>query len=213
MKKLTAVLGAAALLSSGAALALVGSHSEGWIIGPIIKGKSYSPGMPLRPETVEDGIAIDFPTTPRSHVHYVTFDPGSLEGKREIVMRYRIDAAPGTRFVPNENPDQAAKMSFFFQRRGDRWNAKGDYGFYRWYAPRHTLKEVAPGTYEMRADLHDPKWISVWGKEVGENAKLRDLALRDTERVGFVLGSDAARGHGVYATKPARITVTGFEIR
>lgn len=183
------------------------------MIGPWIKGKNYSPGMPARPVSTHSGFAIDFPTTPRSHVHYVTFDPGSLEGKSEIVMRYRIDAEPGTRFVPQEFPDETAKLSLYFQRRGDRWNAKGAYAFYRWYSPVRSMVAIEPGQFELRVDLHDPEWVSVYGKMVGDTARYRDEALRDTHRVGFVLGTEWGRGHGVYATKPARMTVTSFEIR
>ncbi|WP_160615289.1 hypothetical protein [Pseudoblastomonas halimionae] len=207
------MIGAAALAMSGTALAMVGAGERDWTIGPWIKGKNYSVGMSPRPEYTRDGFAIDFPTTLRSHVHYVTFSPGSLEGKREIVMRYRIDAEPGTRFVPQEEPGKKGAISLFFQRRGDNWTAKGRYEFYRWYAPKAKVKTLSPGKHEIRISLDDPEWISVRYRNPADAPGLFEAAKRDTAKVGFVLGSDLLRGHGVYATKPARITVTDFDIR
>lgn len=213
MIRLTKWFGAAALLVTLPALAATGASERDWTIGPWIKGKNYSVGMPARPEQTRSGFAIDFPTTPRSHVHYVTFDPGSLEGKSEIVMRYRIDAEPGTRFVPQQEPDKPGAISLFFQRRGDNWTARGRYEFYRWYAPAAKVKQLARGTHEIRIALDDPAWISVAYRNPAVAPELFDAAKRDTAKVGFVLGSDLLRGHGVYATRPARMTVTSFEIR
>ncbi len=213
MIKLTSIFGALALLGTASALVASEVADRAWTIGPIIKGKNYSLGMDPDPVYTSEGIAIDFPTMPSSHVHYVTFDPGKLEGKTEIVMRYRIEAERGTRFIPQESPDLPAMLSLYFQRRGDRWNAKGAYAYYRWYAPQHSMVKLEPGEFEVRVKLRDPQWISVWGHEVGDKARYRDRAMLDVERVGFVLGSNSARGHGVYATKPARMTVTHFEIR
>ncbi|PIW55050.1 MAG: hypothetical protein COW16_08120 [Sphingomonadales bacterium CG12_big_fil_rev_8_21_14_0_65_65_10] len=213
MKKLTSLLGALSLVG-GATVAFAGvTVDRDWTIGPWIKGKNYSVGMPARPESTDAGIAIDFPTTPRSHVHYVTFDPGSLEGKSEIVMRYRIDAEPGTRFVPQQEPDKPGAISLFFQRRGDNWSARGRYEFYRWYAPTAKVKQLSRGNHEIRISLDDPEWISVGYRNPAVAPELFEAAKRDTAKVGFVLGSDVLRGHGVYATGPARMTVTGFEIR
>ncbi len=213
MVKLTKWIGAAALLASIPALAASGAMDRDWTIGPWIKGKNYSVGMPASPERTDAGIAIDFPTTPRAHVHYVTFDPGSLAGKQEIVMRYRIDAERGTRFVPQQEPEKPGAISLFFQRRGDNWTARGQYEFYRWYAPKMKVKQLSPGNHEIRISLDDPDWMSVAYRNPATAPELFEAAKRDTAKVGFVLGSDLLRGHGVYATKPARMTVTSFELR
>lgn len=203
------VAGLAIALPALAALPPAGA----WEIGPVIKGRNYSFNMPLRPEQTRSGIGVEFPwpDAAAGHVHYVTFRHGPLEGKRRIVMRYRIEAAPGVRFVPQEHPDLPATLSLFFQQRGDTWTAKGRYETYRWYAPATKMLTLAPGEHSVSIDL-DEAWISVYGKTPEAAPRGFRDALADTERVGFVLGSAAARGHGVYATGPARLIVTSFEV-
>ena len=72
---------------------------EAWVIGPVIRGRNYSEGMPLHPSPgPEGGWHIDLPRAPGS-VHYVTFRHGSLAGKRRIVMRYRVETEPGARIA------------------------------------------------------------------------------------------------------------------
>ena len=186
-----------------------------WEIGPVIRGKNYSQGMPPRPRPTPNGWSFDFPTpnAAAGHVHYVTFRPGSLAGKSRIVVRYRVDAARGTRFVPQEGPDAPATASLYLQRRGDTWTAKGNYQYYRWYAPVATVREIAPGEHEMSVRFDDPDWISVQGRTAGSAPGALPDALADADRVGLVFGSlDSGRGHGVYATAPARFTLLSFRI-
>jgi hypothetical protein len=202
--------GATTLVASPAAAALGGD----WEIGPIIRGKNYSVGMPLRPTPTRTGWTFDFPYASRSagHVHYVTFDPGSLDRASRIVVRYRVDAAPGTRFVPQESPELPGTVSLFLQRGGDNWSARGAYDLFRWYAPGETVQPLAPGTHEMTVSLRDPQWGSVYGKPAGQNTAAFEDALANASRVGLVFGSTAARGHGVFATAPARFTLLDFRI-
>lgn len=188
--------------------------AQAWEIGPIIKSRNYSHNMPLRPTPTREGFAIDFPwpDARAGHVHYVTFRSGPLEGARRIVMRYRIDAEPGVRFVPQEFPDRQAVLSLYFQQRGDRWTAKGPYETYRWYSPGRTVVPLQPGEHTLSVDLDDD-WISVYGKTPRLKPEGFRDALLNTDRVGFTLGTKAdGRGHGVYATGPARLTVLSFEI-
>jgi hypothetical protein len=187
--------------------------AEAWEIGPIIRSKNYSVGMPLIPTASGRGWHFDFPypSVDAGHVHYLTFNHGPLTGKRKIVMRYRIDAPRGVRFVPREHPDLPATLSFFFQRRGDSWSGKGRYEAYRWYSPEHSLVSLRPGEHELVVDLQD-SWISVWGHAAPTNPYAFRDAIDGAERVGFVLGSRQGRGHGVYATGPARFTVLSFEV-
>ncbi len=63
----------------------------------------------------------------------------------------------------------------------------------------------------MSVSLNDA-WISVNGAVAAANPMAFQDALADTGRVGFVLGGAAARGHGVYATGPARLTVISFQV-
>jgi hypothetical protein len=189
--------------------------AQAWEIGPVIKSRNYSHNMPLRPTAVRGGMRIDFPwpDAAEGHIHYVTFRHGPLEGKRRIVMRYRIDAEPGTRFVPQEHREMPAMLSLFFQQRGDTWTAKGRYETYRWYAPDNRTVELTPGEHTLTIALDDPGWISVNGRTAAQLPGPFRAALADAERVGFVLGSPAARGHGVFATGPAALTVTAFEVQ
>ncbi|KTE04739.1 hypothetical protein [Sphingopyxis sp. H115] len=204
---------ALALPAAGSA-AMPGAQS--WEIGPVIRGKNYSQGMPAAPyPTRGGGWAFDFPAPDAAagHVHYVTFDPGSLHGKSRLVVRYRIDAAPGTRFVPQQYPDRTATVALYMQRRGDSWTAKGAYQYYRWYAPVATMNALAPGEAEMIVRLDDPDWSSVMADRASTNRAALAAALDDIGRIGLVFGSAGGRGHGVFATRPARFTLLSFEIR
>lgn len=189
-------------------------EGAGWEIGPIIRGKNYSQGMPLHPEPTRTGWRFDFPvgSAAAGHVHYVTFRPGPLSPRSRIVVRYRVDARPGTRFVPQESPALAGTVSLYFQRRGDNWSAKGRYEHFRWYAPNATVRQISPGEHEITVALDDPDWISVLGQTAGSNPDQLNAALADIDRIGLVFGSSAARGHGVYATAPARFTLLSFQI-
>jgi hypothetical protein len=208
-----------ALLAGALAVPAWGQGAQDWEIGPVIRGKNYSVGMPLRPEPQRrgQGWSFDFPRAPDGrgrggHVHYVTFDPGSLAGKSKLTLRYRVDAAAGVRFVPQQFPDRAAAITLYFQRRGDNWTAKGRYQYYRWYAPPATMQTIAPGVHEMTVRLDDPSWGSVQSRTAGISPREFRDALEQTARVGLVFGSVGGRGHGVYATGPARFTLLSFRI-
>ena len=208
-------LSAAVLLSALAVPAAVQAQSppaSAWEIGPIIRGKNYSVGMPLSPESAGRNWSFEFPypDVGAGHVHYVTFRPGPLAGASEIVLRYRIDAARGARFIPREHPHLPGAISMFVQRDGDSWSGRR-HEFHRWYSP--TVTELRPGVHQVIVRLDDPNWISVFGRPASSSPEGFAATLAQTGRVGFVFGSAAARGHGVYTTAPARFTLLGFEIR
>ena len=205
-----AALGGAAPAPAAAASLQTAEPGE-WTIGPIVRGRNYSRGMPLHPTPRRGGgFVIDLPEAPGS-VHYVTFRHGSLAGKRRIVMRYRIEAAPGVRIVPRTNPAQASMITPFFQRSGDNWTARGPYEAYRWYATFATQSQLRPGTFEMVAPLNG-NWTAVETSSARTNpGGFRD-ALANADQVGFVLGGGDGYGHGVYATGPARLIVTEFRV-
>lgn len=190
-------------------------NARDWEIGPIIRGKNYSVGMPLRPVPTDQGWYFDFPFNSKSdgHVHAVTFAPESLPGKSRIIVRYRVRAVGQTRFIPQEHPTMPAIVSVYFQRRGDNWSAKGRYAFYRWYAPTHSVREITPGNHEMVVRLDDPTWLAVvGGAQSGENMPSFKAALADPGRIGLVFGSSWSRGHGVYATDSARFELLSFKV-
>jgi hypothetical protein len=211
MLRVAALSAVASILLGSAATA---QDANRWEIGPIIRGKNHSVGMPLSPAPTRGGWSFDFPvgSAAAGHVHYVTFRPGSLAGKSRIVVRYRVDAKPGTRFVPQANPDQTATVSLYFQRRGDSWTGKGSYEHYRWFAPSATVRPIAPGEQEISIALDDPQWTSVLGKPAATDPGAIRGALADIDRIGLLFGTTYARGHGVYATRPAKFTLLSFRI-
>ena len=211
---ITAVVVLAASLSHAGAQDAGSMATDAWEIGPMIRGKNYSVGLPPTPAPQRRGwsFAFPYPSAEQGHVHYLTFRHGPLRGASCIVLRYRIDAAPGVRFIPRENPEQPATVSLYFQRAGDTWSAKR-HPNYRWYAPEATMRPLQRGVFEISADLADGNWISVLGQPASAHPEAFRQALDETDRVGFVLGSSVARGHGVFATGPARFTLISFEVR
>jgi hypothetical protein len=184
-----------------------------WTIGPIIRGKNYSPGMPLHPgEAAGGGLQIELPRAPAS-VHYVTFPHGSLEGKRRIVMRYRIEADPGVRIVPTTVPSSTAIITLYFQRDGDNWTGRGAFETYRWYATFVSHWRLSPGEYAMEAPLGGA-WTAVQTSSAATAPRGFRDALANADQVGFVLGGGDGYGHGVHIEGPgrARLIVTEFRV-
>ncbi len=185
-----------------------------WEIGPIIRGRNYSVGMPLNPTPLRTGWFFDFPVGSEAagHVHYLTFQPGSVAGRSRITVRYRVDAAPGTRFVPRANPELPGTVSLYFQRQGDDWRARRGSQFFRWYAPEATMRVLAPGVHEMSVRLDDPEWLAVLGSASPALWDMRAEAWANIDRIGLVFGAREGRGHGVFASAPARFTLLSFRI-
>lgn len=211
MKKFYALASVLALTGS---VALAAPPASDWTIGPLVRGENYSVGMPLQPSQTRNGWSFNFPHRTRAdgHVHYVTFKPDSLVGKSRITVRYRVDAATTTRFIAQENEHLPATVSLFFQRSGDNWSARGRYNFYRWYAPPHSVQELSPGVHQMTVQLSDSLWTPVMGGESGDHPEEFRAAVADPAQIGLVFGSAAGRGHGVYATGPARFELLSFEL-
>ena len=181
-----------------------------WTIGPVIRGRNYSHGMPLHPApAARGGFQIDLPQAPAS-VHYVTIPTGSLAGKRRIVLRYRIEAAPGARIVPRNYPQWTAKITPYFQRRGDNWSGRGRFETYRWYAT-FASRPLTPGTHEIVAPLN-ANWSAVETSTARTGAAAFRAALEEAGEIGFVLGGGDGYGHGVFATGRARLIVTEFRV-
>jgi hypothetical protein len=187
------------------------SNPEAWTIGPIIRGRNYSQGMPLHPTPGPKGSwHIDLPRAPGS-VHYVTFRHGPLGGKRRIVLRYRILAAPGVRIVPTTAPSGPSIITLYFQRAGDTWSAKGRFEGYRWYATFASHSPIVPGEHEIVAPLTG-NWTAVQTSSAKNNPAAFRAALANADQVGFVLGGGTGYGHGVHATGRARLIVTDFRV-
>lgn len=207
------------LLSLAACTALVAvpavaQYAPSWNIGPIIRGKNYSQGMPAQLRDTREGAQFDFPgpTQRDGHVHYVTTPVQSLAGARSITLTYRIDAEPGTRFMAVDYPQNPATLSLYFQRAGDNWTARGRYETYRWYVTGDKMVPLSPGTHKITVDLVDD-WKAVGSTTAASNPQAFREALANADKVGFTFGSAGGRGHGVYATGRARFTVVSFDIR
>jgi hypothetical protein len=128
-----------------------------------------------------------------------------------MVLRYRIEGERGVRFLAKEDPRQQGELTLYFQRRGDNWTAKGRYGTYRWYAPVSTMAALTPGTHEVVVPF-DANWGSVYAQTRESAPEAYAQALANAGRIGFVLGSRGGRGHGVFATAPARFTILDFRV-
>lgn len=186
--------------------------AEAWDIGPIVRGKNYSVGMPARPSPGARGsLTMDFPVAGAGQVDAWTTAVGPLAGARAITMRYRVDAARGTRFVADETPDQAATVSLYFQQAGDTWTARGRYASYRWYVPISAVMPLAPGEHTVTVRF-DETWTNVNGRPNTEDPRGFAAALENTARLGIAFGSSSRRSHGVYATGPARFTLLALNI-
>lgn len=181
--------------------------ASNWEIGPVISGKNYSVGMPLRPTQTPEGWAFDFPLAPGS-VHYVTSPSGSLAGKTHIILHYRIEAAPSVEFSPVCCADlPAIGPTIYFQEKGDDWNTDG----LRWWATFDAPTPMKPGEYQMDIPL-DGAWSSVMTMTATGNPQQFASAKANADRVGFTFGGGDGYGHGVYANGAARFVVTLFKI-
>jgi hypothetical protein len=197
--------------SASADSAAGASNPAAWTVGPIIRGRNYSKGVALHPFPRRGGgWQIELPQAPGS-VHYVTFRHGPLSGKRRIVMRYRIEADPGVRFVAASDGKSAAMITLYFQRAGDNWSGRGRFESYRWYATFATQTPLAPGDHLMAAPL-DGRWTAVETTTAPSNPAAFRAAIAAADQVGFVLGGGDGYGHGIFATGPARLIVTDFRV-
>jgi hypothetical protein len=197
--------------AAGAPVVARPSDAAAWEIGPVIRGRNYSQGMPPHPTPRrQGGWQIDLPRAPGS-LHYVTFRHGSLAGKSRIVLRYRVEAAPGVRIVPATAPALPSIITLYFQRAGDDWSGRGAFETYRWYATFASQSPVAPGDHLLVAPL-DGNWTAVESSSARASPAAFREALRGADRMGFVLGGGDGYGHGVFATGGARLIVTEFRV-
>ena len=203
------------LATAGSASTTAIEDATNWEIGPDVRGVNYSFNMPLKPTPAgKRGWSFDFPYPSREagHVHAITYNSGPLINAAKIIMRYRISAARGVRFEPQESSAYPATVSLYFQRRGDNWTAKRKYQHYRWYVPEHAVRKLTPGEHEIVVNLSDPNWGSVHSGLAADNAMYFREALAQTSKIGIAFGTRAARAHGVYSTGSARFTLLQFTI-
>ncbi len=191
--------------------ALAMPPADAWEIGPWARGKNFSVNMPATPrENARGALVVDFPRVGRGEWDAMTTGIYPLADTKRIKVRYRIDAAPGTRFVAVEDPDSPATVSLYFQRARDTWTAKGKYMSYRWYAPKRAVMPITPGEHTVSIRM-DEEWTNIAHRPRSEHRTAFDAALADTARFGFAFGSMSLRSHGVAATGPATFTLLSVE--
>jgi hypothetical protein len=205
------LVGSAALVAnqgSWASPVVISLDPARWLIGPIIHGKNYSPGMPSQPTSAGRGWSFNFPA--QDGVHYVTTSlSGPLIARGEVKVRFSI--AGSGRLVPTQG-DPPARMRLFLHRRGDDWSGEGTYQFYRWWSVNDVV--LSAGKYELAAPLVPDQWFSVFGKRGDHPAAAGQFAaaLADLQAVGQTFGGMFA-GHGVFAVNgPSRFTLESYEI-
>jgi hypothetical protein len=213
MKLKTAFFAVAASAAAATPMALAAiPPAEAWEIGPWVRGRNYSVGMPAQPRPGPRGsLLMDFPVAGTGQVDALTTASGPLAGARQITVRYRVDASRGTRFVADEMPNEPATVSLYFQRAGDDWSGRGRYASYRWYSPAHGVVPLTPGEHTITVQFNDA-WTNVQGEH---NRQVPDgfvAALQNTARIGLAFGSPSRRSHGVFATGSARFTLLGLDI-
>jgi hypothetical protein len=183
------------------------TDAGGWEIGPIIDGRNYSDGMPLRPYREGDHWYFDFPLSPGS-VHYLTYRFGSLNGRSRIVMKYRIEMDDTTLLVPPCCPNFiSVGPTPYIQRKSDDWNTDG----YRWWASYASPMPITPGEHELTVQLDGP-WTSVFTKTAATDPSSFAKAKENADRIGFTFGGGDGLGHGLFATAPARFVLESFRV-
>lgn len=187
--------------------------ANAWEIGPIMGLENMSKGVPLHPTAHPDGWCIDipYPTPDAGHVHYVTVPTGSLEEKVGIEMHFRLEMAIDTLLCPVKSPDAPSLLTLYFQRRGDNWSMDGEYETYRWYASFATITDLRAGEYVVKARF-DQNWTALQTSSRESNPDAFRAASQNACRIGFVMGGGDGLGHGVFATAPALLVVTKFEV-
>lgn len=183
-----------------------------WDIGPLVRGRNYSVGMPAHPLPGPDGsVGMEFPRAGDGEVDAPTTAVGPLAGLRRITLSYRIDAARGTRFVAVDTPDEPATVSLYFQQAGDNWSSKGRFASYRWYAPARAVIPITPGRHSVTISLNEA-WTNVNGQPNHAAPAGYAAALENTATIGIAFGSASRRSHGVFATEPARFILLGLDL-
>lgn len=201
-----AALGAAVVSTGLGAM----PSAEAWEIGPQVRGRNYSVGMPARPDVTRNGDpSFEFPQ--RGEIDALTTVVGPLAGAREITFRYRLETAPGARLVSSETPRQTPTVSLYFQQNGDDWSARGRYASYRWYAPSRAVISLTPGEHSVTVRFAET-WTNVNGVPNTQDPQGFASALENTGRIGIAFGTSSARSHGVYAVGTARFTLLGLDI-
>lgn len=204
---LHALFAAGLLASAGvSARTITPVPASAWEIGPVINHRNYSPGL-SRPSPSRDGWG--FAIGPQAEPHYVTFDHGSLLGRKQIRMRFRVEG-PDRAVIhgakcPTGSP---SAVTLYFQREGDNWASDGG----RWWATFASTPLAGPtGETEIVAPL-DANWTSVSTMTAANDPDAFADAKLNAGRIGFTFANCEGIGHGARSTLPVKFVVTRFEV-
>ena len=157
-------------------------------------------------EIVPEGWTREYGT--QAEPHMVTRRHGPLSDKREMLLSYRIEAAPGTRIYGKACPDQPSGLTLYFATSDNDWRTDGQ----RWWASFARVPIGGPTAGTIVAPLDGP-WTSVLTMTATDNPSEFAAAKAKAERVGFTFGDCESFAHGARATGPVRFIVLDFEVR
>lgn len=161
MRMLSALLLLIAGLSTATGTASAQTPAaEAWEIGPIIRGRNRSIGMPLNPEPAGRGIAFDFPY-PTAGAGRPLCDLSPWTADQQASGRHALPDRRGARREVRSSgkPGSHGDLVAVLPAGGDTWNGRGPYAHYRWWSGVQV--PVTPGVHQLAVDLDD-EWISVW---------------------------------------------------
>jgi hypothetical protein len=183
--------------------------ASAWNIGPVIGGRSYSPGMPAASPDGSFEFPVGAPNPDHSvipSVHYVTKQI-ALAGKSRIRMSFEvIGNGP---FKSTELPEQLpAYVCLHFQRNGDDWSGLNQFESYRWWSNDQVT--LAAGVSTLEVPLQRSAWVSVLNRA---NDADFAAAMNDPCCVGFTFGGAGGKGHGAYCEQPGnRFVLKSYDV-
>jgi len=180
------------LLIIGTLLAACSNKKEepkwsGWTIGPIINGKNYS--------SVDNPYinnSFNFPICENSgSVKYIT-KPYTNALNKEIELVFNIEGNVD-KIIPVTD-GKPARISLYFQRQGDDWQAKNGTEYYRWWSIQPVVLQA--GVNKITLPLKLENWTSVINRDKATEQDFKD-AIENPLNIGFSFGGVGSAGHGV----------------
>ena len=166
---------------------------------------NWSTGFDRVLKVVGRGWTIVFPVGPQAHLHYVQwYLPPTL--RPGMVMTARIKVVGGE-FIPIEYPDKPALVTLMIQRKGDNGSAEGVYEAYRQFS--NATIQLVEGEHVLSIVLTHENFGGVYGKR--SPAAFADV-LSNVESIGVLFGSAGGRGHGVYSTGEASVSLLSLDV-
>lgn len=173
-------------------------------------GDNHLPPAPTTGWTAEfshgciiQGNVVAIPLT--DGCHYITKRSGPLTSISKIRMRYKVETEGEIK--PSSDPAfPSIGPTIYFQVCNDDMRTDGN----RWWATFASPSPIVAGEFEIIAPL-SAKWTSVLRMNSLDNVATFQSARARVCRIGFTLGGGTGYGHGVFATKPTKITIISFE--